>query len=531
MPIAVRCPACGQNHKVADRAAGRTLACLKCKTAMTVPQPAPAEPATPASSPAAAKPPKPVPAKPPAASLSSLLDDFPGLQTPAPHVEPPAPVFDDDVPGLDRADPQPLEFTFPSGRHTAAGAEQTLRLTPAAARQLPPVVSHELPLWRRHLHWLLVLALVPLVVLLLTQSQEKPFLDQLTERLEELTPDELAKLQPLLEDVDSQDMDALDILLALPDQRLTGALLARGSSTHWLMALAATIVYMAFFMFLASGGVAKPLHILATGLFTATIGITFLLLIQWLAETSRGYVLIGFSIVVLFFYIFRFIAFSYEAADDPDNGFVLSFLGYTLGVGLCEEFVKAMPVFFYRDSQKRLDLAGLDDRRPGLGSGLRHRRGNHVFQLLLQRNRWPGRLSGPISVLRGPARHLDRLGGDFAPLASRLVRRHRSLVRVAAALADRPGHSRRAAWAVRYLPEKGIEWLCARGRVCQFRLAGVSAQPPADRRRQGGPQNDAAGLRPPSLGDYVTRSSFRRDFAAGIAARRCLLGHSGDWHV
>ncbi|MFL5241331.1 MAG: PrsW family glutamic-type intramembrane protease [Gemmataceae bacterium] len=55
----------------------------------------------------------------------------------------------------------------------------------------------------------------------------------------------------------------------------------------------------------------------------------------------------GRSIIVLIFYIVKFIGFSYRAALDPDNGFLLSFLGFTLGVGFCEELVKALPVLWH----------------------------------------------------------------------------------------------------------------------------------------------------------------------------------------
>jgi len=50
----------------------------------------------------------------------------------------------------------------------------------------------------------------------------------------------------------------------------------------------------------------------------------------------------GHGIATLIFYVIKLIGFSYHAADDPENGFLLSFLGFTIGVGLCEEFTKAM---------------------------------------------------------------------------------------------------------------------------------------------------------------------------------------------
>jgi hypothetical protein len=41
---------------------------------------------------------------------------------------------------------------------------------------------------------------------------------------------------------------------------------------------------------------------------------------------------------------FRFIAAG--AADNPENGFILSFLGLTFGVGLCKQVAKAIPLLF-----------------------------------------------------------------------------------------------------------------------------------------------------------------------------------------
>ena len=45
-------------------------------------------------------------------------------------------------------------------------------------------------------------------------------------------------------------------------------------------------------------------------------------------------------------FLARPFGFSYRAAANPENGFVLSLLGFTFGVGLCEELVKAAPLLF-----------------------------------------------------------------------------------------------------------------------------------------------------------------------------------------
>ncbi len=114
------------------------------------------------------------------------------------------------------------------------------------------------------------------------------------------------------------------------------------------MAVLATAFFMAFFMFLALNGAANPMHVLIVGLFTATIGVGFLVLVQLLASLTEGRIVIGGSILALVFMVLKFIAFSYGAAMNPDNGFLLSFVGFTFGVGLCEELVKIAPLFWYR---------------------------------------------------------------------------------------------------------------------------------------------------------------------------------------
>lgn len=50
---------------------------------------------------------------------------------------------------------------------------------------------------------------------------------------------------------------------------------------------------------------------------------------------------------MVIFYLVKLIGFSYRAAMDPENGFILSFLGFTAGVGFCEELCKALPVMFF----------------------------------------------------------------------------------------------------------------------------------------------------------------------------------------
>lgn len=137
------------------------------------------------------------------------------------------------------------------------------------------------------------------------------------------------------------------IFLLLPGHKLPGALLARDSMTHWVFAGMSTAMFFLFLTFLAMLSAAKPLQILGIGFFTATIGIFLLLAFQWIAFQTSGWVIRGNILVMLVFYVVKLIGFSYACALDPDTGFLLSFFGFTAGVGFCEELCKAIPVLFF----------------------------------------------------------------------------------------------------------------------------------------------------------------------------------------
>jgi RsiW-degrading membrane proteinase PrsW (M82 family) len=358
MPLAVRCSACGKGHNAPDRAAGRTVACMACGAAMQIPQPEP-----PAES---------------AYSLVSLLDDVPAIERPA-------------------AAPKAATTSPPSIQSLA----QPFQPKTKSAGTSGLLATSRSSVWHRQLHWLLGLALIPLVVLLLTKSpEEASFIERLYDTVKETQPTEVAEagdatampdeasstetaetgnaaetaeadaeidtakwpLPPNQAEADesSEEVASLDDILALlPGERLSGAFLARSSIAHWFMAALATILYMAFFMFLATDGSAKPLEVLAVGMFTATIGVGFLLAVQFLATAFEGSIVIGFNIVTLVFYLLKLIGLSYSAAANPENGFFISFVGFTLGVGLCEECVKAFPLFWFRDTLRGSAWRGL----------------------------------------------------------------------------------------------------------------------------------------------------------------------------
>lgn len=347
MSLSVRCPNCGTSHKAPDNAAGKTAPCLACGTRMTIPSAPPIDPAA-----------------------ILLQDDEAPTPTPEPPPEPrPGPVFEERS-----AVPRKPSYS-PSKK------AKTIDVT-----SLPPLTSNDPPVWRRHLHWLLVLALLPLVIMLLAGKEEKSFGDRLEEYMEQASPEEQVRIIALLK---SSSASIDDLFAVLPEHRFPGAFLSHSSMGHWLMAAIAIIAYMTFFMFLASDGSAKPLHVLLVGLFTATIGVGFLLLVQALASATEGHIYIGVNVVAILFLVLKFIAFSYNAAMSPENGFFLSFVGFTFGVGLCEEFVKAIPLFWHRSTESGRTWRGL--LIWGLASGA----GFGIAEGIMYSSRYYNGISGP----------------------------------------------------------------------------------------------------------------------------------------
>src|SRR5579871_4911592 len=127
MPLSVTCSACGKRLKAKDELAGKVLPCPNCKAKVAIPQ----------------------------------LEDEVGryLLQDETHEEPASPA------------PSPPTTIEDEAVVTRRKSEARKPGKPDVAA-LPPLSSHEPPLWLRHLHWLLVLALLPLALSML-QSDEK----------------------------------------------------------------------------------------------------------------------------------------------------------------------------------------------------------------------------------------------------------------------------------------------------------------------------------------------------------------------
>jgi RsiW-degrading membrane proteinase PrsW (M82 family) len=192
--------------------------------------------------------------------------------------------------------------------------------------------------------------LIPLVFSLLSKD------DDVKQRIEATAQHHPEVFQKL--DAD-KDATVEDLFEALPEHKFEGAFLPRETAVHWLFALMSAIGFFVLAWFFFERGGASAMHLVFAAAFTATVGIASLLMFQFAADFTQGVWVRGRGIVTLLFYIVKFIGFSYNAASDPEAGFWLSFLGFTCGVGLCEELTKAAPLLSRMGKMDALGWRGM----------------------------------------------------------------------------------------------------------------------------------------------------------------------------
>jgi len=349
MPIRVRCSGCDKPLNVPDKFAGGRIRCPACDALVKVPaaadsteKPSGADPATAKKSPEGS--PAKRPSKSPAASSTDVPDDwlFGGSSA---GKEPDSTSDEYGLPA-DAAPPPPRtarkskDSTFVPNRESSEPAHGGERRQPAAAVNL----SAESTTGRReYLYWVLLAALAPLAISIVWPGRPR---NERIEKTIEQVP-ELAVKDPANNGAAQIRMTKDELFAKLPDHRIIGAHLAYDSWMHWGYAGLSATLFLALLTVTFPNEAAGPRRLIWTGIITGTIGIFLLLGFQWLADFTQGFNIRGRSIIVVLFYIVKFIGYSYRAALDPENGFPLSFMGFTCGVGLCEELCKAMPIVFF----------------------------------------------------------------------------------------------------------------------------------------------------------------------------------------
>ena len=363
MAIRVVCSQCAKALSAPEAAAGKRARCPACKTVLSIPLPV--------------------------AELAPD-DDVYGVAPSVPAQAEPQPQQPRPLAARESSElPARLQPASPAVR--TLNSQQTLAATVAkpaaragnlAAKPARSAAPHGA---RNYLYLVFAIALAPLAWSTLIGGEE----------------DFAARLQRTIEAhpeaFDSEDLltDETSFFGRLPAGRLEGAHLSRSTWVHWLYALLSAAAFLGLIVAAFERHEARPMTIGLVGLGTATAGIVFLLSVQFLAALSQGIWVRGASIVTVIFYLIKLIGFSYNAASDPDNGFLLSFFGYTIGVGLCEEFTKALPVIVRCRNESNLSwrAAVMWGLASGVGFGV-------AEGILYSSQYYNGLLSGEIYLIR-----------------------------------------------------------------------------------------------------------------------------------
>lgn len=204
---------------------------------------------------------------------------------------------------------------------------------------------------RRYLY--LSLALIPLLFAVVRTDDPHDVEKRLETTLSHLSESEKERIQKRLESDESADL-----VMDLPGHRIEGAHLGRDTWMHWVYAMISAGAFLTFLIVLFPSQSARPQHLVCTGLFTGTVGIFLLLAFQYAAFYTQGVWVRGRGLLILIFLIVKFIGFSYSEALNPDSGFLLSCMGFTCGVGFCEEICKMLPLAWHFRSKAELDWRG-----------------------------------------------------------------------------------------------------------------------------------------------------------------------------
>lgn len=120
---------------------------------------------------------------------------------------------------------------------------------------------------------------------------------------------------------------------------------AAGTTLPYFLCFLALAAHLAAVWFLFNRRAVSFSRLAQAAFFTGIVGIAFLFFLQYMAGRAEASNDFGFFAV-----IFRFIAFVYDKSENPfGSSPMMTLLGFTLGVGLCEEFVKILPVLYVRE--------------------------------------------------------------------------------------------------------------------------------------------------------------------------------------
>jgi len=202
------------------------------------------------------------------------------------------------------------------------------------------------------LYWLLALTLVPLAWSLSSAGDDSG--ERLLQAQRE-HPETFRQYQ-------NGEVTLAEVVENLPGGRLEGACLPKQTWMHWGYAGLSSLGFLGFIAVLFPRASARVSSLVMIAVFTGTIGTILLMSLQLIALLSIWFPAGGVITPVLFI-----IKFFHQVALSPDSHFLLSFIGFICGIGLCEELIKALPIICYFANFNQLSWRGAC--RWGLASG------------------------------------------------------------------------------------------------------------------------------------------------------------------
>ncbi len=369
MTISFECPHCNRGLKAKETLTGKRVRCPQCQQPVEVPAPAstqeepeddwlrdPDQPATGTSTASEDE------IKSDAESSSSA-EEFPDLSEFLPNRKQ-ATTDDEGLPLLPSVRTKRKSTATGEGgfvRPIGAGQEErSVRTRSAPAPEPVATVEKTHHVWGAGPHWFVLLLFIPLVLHIIWPGKS------IDERMQE-HPEIIEQLNEL------QGIGDLDDLCAqLPGDRIPGAHLARQSSIHWVYAGFALFSYWGLLCFFRRNSSASPGRLFWTIILTGTVGIILLLMFQTLALSMSDMRIRGRGIIGLILLLIKFIGYSYVCALDPDSSLLGSMMGFTCGVGFCEELCKALPIIIYLRNAEKSNWQGafLMGLASGIGFGV-----------------------------------------------------------------------------------------------------------------------------------------------------------------
>lgn len=290
MAIRFYCTNCGQKIKAQDDMPGLKIACPTCRERQVVPQPA--------------------------VTKSTQRNDQQALKMAA-H--------------FDAND----YTTTPKGYHSDRKKDQ---LPDDHSEPINQVKKRRIA--RGSLYFFFILAFIPLGIDIY-QDKDENLIKEIEQSIQnELRGEKQRKAYKTLEEAKKGHATLDEILEFFPNKKLKSAWLPRDSDLHYYLALLSTIGFLVTVCFCLPKGFTRAPLMLIVGVFTGIFGIGSLIILQILAMSGWGMVVAGpFGIIIYM------IGICYRALMHPDLPFITYLLSFTFGVGLCEEIIKALPIF------------------------------------------------------------------------------------------------------------------------------------------------------------------------------------------